>query len=258
MIMATSAGRRPAGHDRLRCGRLLRVTRRPAAGSRSARQPAARPVSSAALEFLDPDDADQHTLHSAAVVAQRPRRAAYTTGTARCLPTTCGADAAPCEPSPAPLGTTFDASRVDGRRGRTISKGEFVGTLLLRQDLATVERRARRQALVALGLLLPRRCRRDGALGAAAGARVGAAPGARRAPHRKCRRAATIRSAPSGSPKTSSARWSTRSTACSSGSRCARASCRKPTTSCAARSASAAAPSRSAPNCSSASAKPTA
>ena len=62
-------------------------------------------------------------------------------------------DATPCEASPAPHGTTFLGSRIMVSRPHYLD-GTFVGTLVMRHDLVTVERRFRRQALVALGLLL--------------------------------------------------------------------------------------------------------
>ena len=62
-------------------------------------------------------------------------------------------DANPCEASPAPEGTTTDASRVMVSLGHHTS-GVRDGTLVVRHDLAAVQRRLKRQALIVLGLLL--------------------------------------------------------------------------------------------------------
>ena len=62
-------------------------------------------------------------------------------------------DAHPCEASPAPEGTTTDASRVMVSLGHH-SNGVRDGTLVVRHDLAAVQRRLKRQALIVLGLLL--------------------------------------------------------------------------------------------------------
>ncbi len=62
-------------------------------------------------------------------------------------------DAHPCEASPAPEGTTTYAGRVMVSLGHH-TNGVRDGTLVVRHDLATVERRLKRQALIVLGLLL--------------------------------------------------------------------------------------------------------
>ena len=59
----------------------------------------------------------------------------------------------PCEAVPPPEGTTFDATRMRVATS-SVRRGERVGTLALRQDLAGVQKRLNRQALIAVGLLL--------------------------------------------------------------------------------------------------------
>ena len=62
-------------------------------------------------------------------------------------------DARPCETSPAPEGITTDASRVMVSLGHH-TNGVRDGTLVVRHDLAAVQQRLKRQALIVLGLLL--------------------------------------------------------------------------------------------------------
>ena len=106
---------------------------------------------SAALEFLDADDANAtlQTLTSSPTVR------------AACLYDKQGAlfahyqrsDAASCEVSLPTTGTVIDDVRLTVSRPQYLN-GSFIGTLVVRHDLATVQRRFRRQALIALGLLL--------------------------------------------------------------------------------------------------------
>ena len=62
-------------------------------------------------------------------------------------------DAQPCDPAPAPEGTTFLRGRVMVSLHHT-SRNERAGTLVVRHDLASLQRRSERQALIVLGLLL--------------------------------------------------------------------------------------------------------
>ena len=105
----------------------------------------------AALEFFNSDDANDtlgalRSSPSVRVACLYDKQGALFASYVR-------PDATPCEASPPPHGTTFDASRLMVSRPHYF-KGGFVGTLMMRHDLLTVERRFRRQALVALGLLL--------------------------------------------------------------------------------------------------------
>ena len=59
----------------------------------------------------------------------------------------------PCEPGPAPEGTVVETRRVSVTLGH-YSKGARVGTLVVRHDLAVLQRRMERQLLLGLGLLL--------------------------------------------------------------------------------------------------------
>ena len=62
-------------------------------------------------------------------------------------------DAAPCDAAPPPDGLVFEASRVM-LTGPTTLQGERVGTLSIRSDLSSLERRFKQQAIIGFSLLL--------------------------------------------------------------------------------------------------------
>ena len=136
-----------------------------------------------------------------------------------------------------------------------LQDGKRFGSVLLRSDLAVLARRGRAQLAIVGVLLLRTRCRLVDVV-AAAGARVRTMVAlARTAADVSSRGDYSIRA--DGRRKTSSGCWSTRSTACSSGSSCASGSSPPRTRSCARKWRNGGAPSRSAPSCWCASAKPT-
>jgi signal transduction histidine kinase/ActR/RegA family two-component response regulator len=62
-------------------------------------------------------------------------------------------DASPCDAVPPPDGLVFEASRVM-LTGPTNLEGERVGTLSIRSDLSSLERRFKQQAIIGISLLL--------------------------------------------------------------------------------------------------------
>jgi hypothetical protein len=206
-----------------------------------------------ALEFNDPKTAQLilDTLQSTPNVR------------AGCLYTDAGAlfaayfrsDSRPCEQQ-LPLG---DGVRVIGDRVVVVlphfgdTSGKKVGTLMVRSDLTALERRSRQQAFIVLALLLA-----AASVAMAMSSRLQALVSdpilalSRTASEVSSRGDYSLR----GRPKTSSARWSTPSTACSSASSCVKRNSRRPTRNCEKRSASVVVPNTNAPSCSSASAKP--
>jgi signal transduction histidine kinase/ActR/RegA family two-component response regulator len=106
---------------------------------------------SAALEFLDVDDATAtlQTLTSSPSV----RVACLYDKHGRLFAHYKRPDAIACEVSVPTTRTAIDNSRLTVSRSQYLN-GSFIGTLVVRHDLATVERRFRRQSLIALGLLL--------------------------------------------------------------------------------------------------------
>ena len=105
----------------------------------------------AALEFLDTDDANAtlRTLTSSPSVRVACLYDKHGSLFAHYL----RSDAGSCEASLPSTGAAIDDTRLTVSRSQYLN-GSFIGTLVVRHDLATVQRRFRRQALIALGLLL--------------------------------------------------------------------------------------------------------
>ena len=106
---------------------------------------------SAALEFLDVNDATAtlQTLTSSPSV----RVACLYDKQGKLFAHYNRTDASRCETTLPTTGPTIDDTRLTVSRAQYLN-GSFIGTLVVRHDLATVERRFRRQALIALGLLM--------------------------------------------------------------------------------------------------------
>ena len=104
----------------------------------------------APVRFIDTEEADRtlQTLSSSANV----RVACFYDGDGKLFADYVRPGASPCEALPPAHGTTFLGRRLMVSRPYN-PDGGFVGTLVMRHDLITVERRLQRQALVAIGLL---------------------------------------------------------------------------------------------------------
>jgi len=91
-----------------------------------------------ALQFNDPDTANE-ILDSLSSSPNLRAACAYQTG-GKLLAGYNRKDAQPCDPNPPADGLLFDASRVM-LTAATLSKGERVGTVSIRSDLSSLERR---------------------------------------------------------------------------------------------------------------------